>query len=565
MQRVAFLIDSGERIDCLLNPETVQVTRLAGVRQRGGADGQLTGVGLADDPLLFTGGGRTELVLDLLFDIDFAEGQVRPTDVRALTRPLWMLAENSAVEHGWLRPPLVRMVWGKTWNVPGVIVAVAERFDAFTATGSPRRSWLRLKLVRVAEDARRAEEGFAEELSAAQTPTVAPGTAVVAAGDGTAADTSGVRFDLLAHDALGADRAARRQTAARRGDRPGHLGAGRRPPEPAHPVRGHAAPGTAALTGPVRIGASLDVRLDGHPEALFTGEVTAVEVEYAADGTAVLRVRGYDLLHRLRKRQRIRVFESVTAAELAAELCADLGLRVEAEVDGPHLDRLPHHRPNDLDLLVEVTGRAGLHLILDGDVLRLVTLDGYGEPIALQLGRDVHGLRLSVNADSAAGESAVLGWHPQRAEPIVQRVDTPRCGRRTPTDPDPAEVGGRGHARAAARPADPADRGGRAGGRHVRGDGGGAHRRRERSPESLLDHAAAGATFRVAGTSGGHPRHRHRRVRPGRSGPRAGGTARVRRGGRRLAGGAVPGSRPGQGACRVARSAGQRAGGAARW
>ncbi|WBB51491.1 phage baseplate assembly protein V [Verrucosispora sp. WMMA2044] len=203
-------------------------------------------------------------------------------------------------------------------------------------------------------------------------------------------------------------------------------------------------PGTAALTGPVRIGASLDVRLDGHPEALFTGEVTAVEVEYAADGTAVLRVRGYDLLHRLRKRQRIRVFESVTAAELATELCADLGLRVEAEVDGPHLDRLPHHRPNDLDLLVEVTGRAGLHLILDGDVLRLVTLDGYGEPIALQLGRDVHGLRLSVNADSAAGESAVLGWHPQRAEPIVQRVDTPRCGRRTPTDPDPAKVGADG-------------------------------------------------------------------------------------------------------------------------
>ncbi|GIJ31488.1 CIS tube protein [Micromonospora sediminimaris] len=204
MQRVAFLIDTGERIDCLLNPETVQVTRLAGVRQRGGADGQLTGAGLADDPLLFTGGGRTELVLDLLFDIDFAEGQVRPTDVRTLTRPLWMLAENSAVEHGWLRPPLVRMVWGKTWNVPGVIVAVAERFDAFTATGSPRRSWLRLKLVRVAEDARHAEEGFAEELSAAQTPTAAPGTAVVAAGDGTAtADTSGVRFDLLAHDALG--------------------------------------------------------------------------------------------------------------------------------------------------------------------------------------------------------------------------------------------------------------------------------------------------------------------------------------------------------------------------
>ncbi|MER7893987.1 hypothetical protein ABTX15_29655 [Micromonospora sp. NPDC094482] len=205
MERVAFLIDAtGARVDCLLNPETVQVTRLAGVRHRAAAGGQLTGAGLADDPLVFTGGGRTELVLDLLFDVDFVEAQVRPEDVRTLTRPLWMLAENSAAEHGWLRPPLVRLVWGKTWNVPGVIVAVAERFDAFTGTGSPRRSWLRLKLIRVAESADQAQAGFAEELAAASTPTAPPGGAVVAAGDGGAAPGySGVRFDLLANDALG--------------------------------------------------------------------------------------------------------------------------------------------------------------------------------------------------------------------------------------------------------------------------------------------------------------------------------------------------------------------------
>ncbi|MET8094786.1 hypothetical protein [Micromonospora sp. NPDC005220] len=205
MERVAFLIDSsGERVDCLLNPETVQVTRLAGVRQRGVGGGQLTGSGLADDPLVFTGGGRTELVLDLLFDVDFVEAQLRPVDVRVLTRPLWMLAENSTAEHGWLRPPLVRLVWGKTWNVPGVIIAVAERFDAFTGTGSPRRSWLRLKLVRAAETADQAEAGFAEELAAASTPTAAPGSAVIAAGDGAGEPgRSGVRFDLLANDALG--------------------------------------------------------------------------------------------------------------------------------------------------------------------------------------------------------------------------------------------------------------------------------------------------------------------------------------------------------------------------
>ena len=219
MERVAFLVDSsGERIDCLLNPETVEVTRLAGVRPRGTANGQLTGAGLADDPVQFTGGGRTELVLDLLFDVDLVETQVRPVDVRALTRRLWMLAENSAQERGSVRPPLVRLVWGKTWNVPGVIVAVAERFDAFTIGGTPQRSWLRMKLVRVTESAAEARAAFDAELAAAATPApvqpsqpgqpgqsgALPSGAVMAIGDGkTEPGYTGVRFDQLANDALG--------------------------------------------------------------------------------------------------------------------------------------------------------------------------------------------------------------------------------------------------------------------------------------------------------------------------------------------------------------------------
>lgn len=216
MERVAFLVDdSGERIDCLLNPETVAVTRLAGIRPRGTGSGQLTGVGLADDPLVFTGGGRTEITLDLLFDIELVEPEIRPADVRSLTRRLWMLAENSAEDRGSVRPPLVRLVWGKSWNVPGVIAAVAERFDAFDADGTPRRSWLRMKLIRVTESSAQAQAAFDDKLAAAQAeaaaqavantdPAAPPTEAVRAIGDGKSdPDYTGVRFDLLSTDALG--------------------------------------------------------------------------------------------------------------------------------------------------------------------------------------------------------------------------------------------------------------------------------------------------------------------------------------------------------------------------
>ncbi|MGR6320445.1 phage baseplate assembly protein V [Micromonospora soli] len=204
------------------------------------------------------------------------------------------------------------------------------------------------------------------------------------------------------------------------------------------------APGGAALDPSVRPGADLDVRLNGQPDALFTGEVTCVEVEYAADGAALLRVRAYDPLHRLRKRQELRVFESVTAADLAGTLCADLGLTVDAETDGPRLDRLLQHRHTDLELLREVTGRAGLHLAVDGDRLRLLTLDGYGEPVPLTLGATVHALRIAENLDRAGGESVALGWHPQRAEPLRQQADQARSGRQVPLRPDPGEVGADG-------------------------------------------------------------------------------------------------------------------------
>ena len=182
MERIAFLVDeTGERIDCLINPETLVMRRLAGVRPAAlpgavmGADG--------DDVLLYTGGGRTELVLDLLFDVELMDAAHRPDDVRKLTSRLWRLADN-----GDGRPPQVRLVWGKTWNLPGVVVSVAERLDAIDATGNPRRSWLRLKLVRTNDEVK-------------ARPAKTNLSAVQAVGNGSGQD--GVRFDLLAAEALG--------------------------------------------------------------------------------------------------------------------------------------------------------------------------------------------------------------------------------------------------------------------------------------------------------------------------------------------------------------------------
>jgi hypothetical protein len=176
MERVVFLIEeTGERIPCLLNPESLVLRRTAGVRTRRSIGGPLTGAFRSDDPLLHTGGGRTELLLDLLFDVSLVTGENPVEDVRTLTGRLWDLAENASGEDGYGRLRLARFIWGRSFNIPGVVTAVAERLEHFTAEGAARRSWLRMRFVRVAEPAPRGAPETASPLPPEGPASAEPG------------------------------------------------------------------------------------------------------------------------------------------------------------------------------------------------------------------------------------------------------------------------------------------------------------------------------------------------------------------------------------------------------
>jgi hypothetical protein len=204
--RVAFLLeDTGERISALLNPASVRVRRRAGLRTLDERPGTIAGAGGTDDVLVATGGGRTEIELQLLFDIGLvaADPNRVVSDVRELTGPLWRLSENGSQVGS---VPALRMVWGMCWNVCAVVDAVSERLERFGADGAPSRSLLTMRLVRTAEPditARRPATQAAMTLSTSTmdvTPR-APFTDVphgtyheVLGGD----DGEGERLDLLA-------------------------------------------------------------------------------------------------------------------------------------------------------------------------------------------------------------------------------------------------------------------------------------------------------------------------------------------------------------------------------
>ncbi len=152
MERVAFiLMHSDERISCMLNPQSIVLRRHAGLKPKRTLGGAFSATEQSDTPISHTGGGITELDLDLLFDVSIAGSSVQTQDVRDITSPFWEMAENMIAPDGRQIPPQVRFVWGKSWNIPGVILKVSEKFDRFTKGGSPTRSWMRLRLLRVME------------------------------------------------------------------------------------------------------------------------------------------------------------------------------------------------------------------------------------------------------------------------------------------------------------------------------------------------------------------------------------------------------------------------------
>lgn len=166
MERVTFLVEeTGQLISCMLNPETLVIKRRSGIHQRKIKSGIVNGANQSDDGLIYTGGGSTILELELVFDVSIKGSTVQSSDVRELTRPIWDLSENSNMRNGEHRPGACRFVWGKSWNISCVISSISEQFDLFDSSGVPKRSWLKLRLLRINQLTNNTTRSGSNELS----------------------------------------------------------------------------------------------------------------------------------------------------------------------------------------------------------------------------------------------------------------------------------------------------------------------------------------------------------------------------------------------------------------
>ncbi|HEX8738171.1 MAG TPA: phage baseplate assembly protein V [Pyrinomonadaceae bacterium] len=178
------------------------------------------------------------------------------------------------------------------------------------------------------------------------------------------------------------------------------------------------------------LGADLRVRVAGSETPLFNGQITAVEHVYEPSNQRKVRLRGYDKLHLLRKRQQVRAFVQMTLNDLINDLVKDLSLAVEAAENSALRERIIQFEQTDFELMAELAERNGLYFALREDTLHVFTLEGTGDSaIALKLGTDLLEARVEINADKICRSVSTTGWNALRVENFLGSAETARNGR----------------------------------------------------------------------------------------------------------------------------------------
>jgi phage protein D len=171
------------------------------------------------------------------------------------------------------------------------------------------------------------------------------------------------------------------------------------------------------LGGTVRVGFGYGEQV----ETLISGEITALEPAFSSSGPPTLVVRGYDKRHRLNKARRTRSFLDQKDSDIAATVCGEAGLNVQAaDSEVLHAYVLQADR-TDLDFLLERARRIHFELAMDGNTVLFRPVANAGnEVVTLSFTDDLLDFEPRLTLIPAS-QVSLLGWDP-RGKRVIEAV-----------------------------------------------------------------------------------------------------------------------------------------------
>ncbi|WP_338699873.1 hypothetical protein V5279_18905 [Bradyrhizobium sp. 26S5] len=158
----------------------------------------------------------------------------------------------------------------------------------------------------------------------------------------------------------------------------------------------------------------------GKVATLMRGEITALKVNYASDKPTVVKVQGFDRLHRLRRGKKTRVFNDVKDSQVAERIAGELGLAPQVQDSGIVHPYLLQNNLSDIDFLLMRARRIRYELLISGDKLVFrEAANNLGEAISLEYPMDLKWFQPRLSTADLVGEITVRGWNPASKEPIL--------------------------------------------------------------------------------------------------------------------------------------------------
>ena len=154
---------------------------------------------------------------------------------------------------------------------------------------------------------------------------------------------------------------------------------------------------------------------------IFDGEITALEMDMAAQGVPTLLVRGFDKAHRLHRGRKRETFVQMTDADIVKRVGQSAGFTVQADSTTPTHDWVMQNNQTDWEFLSERAARNGFRLYVENQntlcFKKVVNPTTASATIAW--GETLLSFRPRAVASPQVSEVIVRGWDPKTKTALV--------------------------------------------------------------------------------------------------------------------------------------------------
>jgi Bacteriophage probable baseplate hub protein len=158
----------------------------------------------------------------------------------------------------------------------------------------------------------------------------------------------------------------------------------------------------------------------GELVSLLVGEITALKVNYDNDQPAVIRIQGFDRLHRLRRGKKTRAFSELKDSQVAERIAGELGLTPDVQDTGIVHTYLLQNNLSDIDFLLMRARRIRYEvLVAGGKLVFREARNNLGESQSLEYPKDLKWFHPRLSTACLASDITVRGWNPATKEAIL--------------------------------------------------------------------------------------------------------------------------------------------------